>query len=341
LTQISVGNRIVRFKIPSIDRKFTVHEDLICRTSSLFKAQLQKNRKTIHEENNLEDCCVCQEDLDAKTKDITYCGTCGQNLHERCIEQWKQSSDKDKSPSCPMCRADWKNEPLLKNVSIDEQLDAEAVQMYLDWLYSGNLHIPSIISRRTDAFNLMLLKCWAVASAVDDESFERTVMFIFFKEAKAQFWDESVHWAFVEGGANEEICAFIIEVYMAHMEKGWFTKKGPKWPSDFVMALADKAMEGEKRKSYEQIKRERTRKLQRGNGMKGMDGESEVEANEPSSQTSYRTARAREYFGKLRESESLSFVPRDAENEHPSTSRPRMRGIAHSTKLRSDPPDLY
>jgi hypothetical protein len=169
-----------------------------------------------------------------------------------------------------MCRADWKNEPLLKNVSLEEQLDAKVVQMYLDWLYSSSLHIPFRISRWTDTFNLILLKCWAVASAVDDECFEHTVMNIFFEEAKAQFWEESVHWAFVDDGATEEIRAFIIEIYMAHMEKDWFTKKGPKWPSNFVMALADKTMEGVKKKSYEQFKRDWTRKLESVNGAKGI-----------------------------------------------------------------------
>jgi hypothetical protein len=195
-----------------------------------------------------------------------------------------------------MCRADWKNEPLLKNVSLEEQLDAEAVQMYLDWLYSGNLHIPSKISRRTDAFNLMLLKCWAVASAVDDEFFECTVMSIFFQGAKAQFWDESVHWAFVDGGANEEIKEFIIEVYMAHMTKDWFSKKGAKWPSEFVMALADRAFEGAKKKSYEQIKREWTKKLEGEQGVVPEETILSKDVLKAVRRTSYSTERANKSF---------------------------------------------
>jgi hypothetical protein len=86
LSPISTGSKIVRFKVSSLDRRFTVHEDLICLTSTLFKTALQKNRKPLHP-STLENCCVCQEALNPVTKDITYCVVCGQNVHEAFIEQ--------------------------------------------------------------------------------------------------------------------------------------------------------------------------------------------------------------------------------------------------------------
>jgi hypothetical protein len=188
------------------------------------------------------------------TSDVTFCGKCGQNVHEVCIEKWKQSQGKEGvgersvkgmgTGTCPMCRADWKNEPLLKSLDIKEELDAESVQIYLDWLYSGHLQIPASIDRKTDAFNVAVLKCWAVANAMQDETFKSMVVKMWFEEAEAQFWKDSVEWAFVEGNGDEEIKGFVVEVFMCFMETGWFVKEGKSWPDAFVRALADRALEG-------------------------------------------------------------------------------------------------
>jgi hypothetical protein len=206
-----------------------VHEDLICLTSTLFKQQLQKHRKLLPPSGTTDVCCVCYDDLDPTTKDIAYCVTCGKNIHELCIENWKRKSDQQRHdrppPTCPMCRATWKNEPLLKNLTISDDLDAAAVQMYLDWLYSTDLRIPARVDRATDAFNVALLKCWAVASAVQDDAFKGVVLAAFFTEAGAQFWRESIHWVFEDGYGNAEIRSFVIEVFMAFMEPGWFRQR--------------------------------------------------------------------------------------------------------------------
>jgi hypothetical protein len=154
-----------------------------------------------------------------------------------------------------MCRATWKNEPMLKGVRIAERLDAESVQCYLGWLYSSQLHIPTSIDRKSDAFNLALLKCWAVASAMEDASFKKEVLRTFFEDAKARLWRESVQWVFVEGWANEEIRGFVVEVFMAFVKLGWFKEQADMWPDEFVRVLADKALEGMERKmGYKDVK---------------------------------------------------------------------------------------
>jgi hypothetical protein len=177
-------------------------------------------------------------------------------------------------PTCPMCRAPWKNEPLLKSLHIPESLDAQAVQGYLDWLYSGTLRVAPGISRKSDSFNVALLKCWAVAGAVQDECFRNVVVGAFFGEARARFWSDSVHWTFVEGGANEEIKGFVVEVFMAYMKPGWFGEQGNRWPEEFVRVLADKALEGMVgRKGYPDVKRKWLRNL------RDADGEVEEEGS--------------------------------------------------------------
>jgi hypothetical protein len=133
-----------------------------------------------------------------------------------------------------MCRAPWKNGPLFKYLNVNEDLDAEAIHIYLDWMYSSMIRIPATFSGTTDAFNVILLKCWAVASAVQDNVFRDTIIHTFFIEAEARFWSSSVQWAFVEGNANAEIKDFVMEVFMAIVKPGWFKEEGKKWPSMFV-----------------------------------------------------------------------------------------------------------
>ncbi|KAF1843704.1 uncharacterized protein K460DRAFT_289503 [Cucurbitaria berberidis CBS 394.84] len=277
LGPISIGSKIVRFKIPNLDRRFTVHEDLICRTSTFFKTRLQKRRKIL---NDQDECCVCAEALNPHIKDLTFCIKCGQNVHETCIETWKRSfvhQGYDKPPpTCPMCRATWKNEPLLKYLGVEGDLDAEAVQAYLDWLYCSSLHIDKSVSRKTDAFNVALLKVWEVANAVEDETFKNEIIRTFFTEARACFWSDSVKWAFTQSKRSEEIKAFVIEVFMAYMEPGWFKKEAAKWPDVFTWELADVAMARGERKSFKELE-ERHCKAMGTQDEGGFSGESSCE----------------------------------------------------------------
>lgn len=262
-TQCSIGNKVVRFRIPNVDRRFTVHEDLVCRTSAFFKSRLQTNRKAL---TDTDECCVCAEGLNSTFKDITFCVECGQNVHESCIESWKRSpvhSGSEKpAPTCPMCRALWKNEPLLKYLSVEDDLDVDGVQGYLDWLYSGSLRIDRSISPKTDDFNLFLLKSWAVAAAVKDDDFTAEIIAMFFAEARARFWTASVTWAFVERKGNDDIRNFIILVFMVYVEPGWFKKEAARWLDAFVRELADVAMvTWGGRKTFEELKKEWLQKM--------------------------------------------------------------------------------
>lgn len=153
-----------------------------------------------------------------------------------------------------MCRAPWKNEPLLKHLNVDESLDAEAVQIYLNWMYSSTIRIPATFSPNSDAFNIMLLKCWMVALAVQDTAFRNAVIYTYFTEAGAIFGGRSVAWAFVQDNANMEIKDFVMEVFMTSVKPGWFKMNGGKWPDVFVRSLADRILEGGKRKNYHAIR---------------------------------------------------------------------------------------
>ncbi|KAH8727051.1 hypothetical protein GQ44DRAFT_565109, partial [Phaeosphaeriaceae sp. PMI808] len=243
----NLGKKILRFKVSGIERYFTVHEDLICRTSTFFKTQAQPNRRQLGQVRDGEPCFVCFEDLNPITKDITYCIRCGHNVHDNCIEEWKESARQSggfsTSPTCPMCRAKWKDDTSLKSLSIGQKLDPEAVQAYLDWLYSDTLYISNTIDSNSDTFNVTLLKCWAVANAAEDRTFRDTVISTFFTGASVRFWDESIQWAFVDYPGDEEIKSFVIECFMSFLVPGWFKEEAPKWSDVFVRELADAVLE--------------------------------------------------------------------------------------------------
>ncbi|EDU49262.1 hypothetical protein PtrSN002B_006840 [Pyrenophora tritici-repentis] len=265
LGPISTGSKIVQFRIPSLDRRFAVHEgtqtlssksqyphsltitprllDLICRTSSFFKSQVQNKRKPV---SPTDKCCFCLEALDPITSDISFCVQCGQNVHEVCMEDWRRSYYLDPNKEAPltylMCRASWTNDQLLSYLAVEKELDAEAVHIYLDWPYTSTLHIRSTLSRDTDAFNLVILKLWAVASAVEDTTFKAIVITTFFEQSRSVFTTESVKWAFVERKCDDEIRDFVLTVALTYLYPGWFRIWGDLWPDEYVRELADMAM---------------------------------------------------------------------------------------------------
>lgn len=106
--------------------------------------------------------------------------------------------DEHQLPTCPMCRANWKDEPLLRSIHVQENLDPVAVQGYVDWLYTRKVVISDDVLRTTDKFNVAVLKCWAVAAAMGDGAFGDELVRLWFEEAEARFWSESVKWVFVE-----------------------------------------------------------------------------------------------------------------------------------------------
>jgi hypothetical protein len=226
-------------------------------------------------------------------------------------------------PTCPMCRATWKNEPMLKEVRIEKRLDAESVQAYIAWLYSSHLTIPHTIDRKSDSFNLALLKCWAVASAMEDTCFKKVVLTTFFADAKARVWRESVHWAFVEGWADEEIRRFVVEVFMAFIKPGWFGEQADMWPDKFARVLADKALEGMERKmGYKDVRNKWLGKAKDTDEEVQEAGEEEeeetrlVETGDTDEEWHWDTCRSRDE------------VARTEEDELPRRKRPRRQHIA-------------
>lgn len=155
-----------------------------------------------------------------------------------------------------MCRANWKDDPLLRSIRIKEDLDVKAVQVYVDWLYTRKVGIREEVERTSDKFNVEVLKCWAVAAAMEDSTFRDEVVKMWFEEAGARFWRDSIKWAFVEDCGVKKIKDFILEVFLAFVEPGWFREESSRWPEVFVRELSEWLLVGGKRRGFEEIKME-------------------------------------------------------------------------------------
>jgi hypothetical protein len=170
LMQYSAG-LLVRIKVRNMHRHFTVHADLLCDTSKHFKKRLQERRKPVEGE-----CSICYEVLDPAVADITFCSAqCGQNMHQHCVDKWMKT--KDGAKTCAFCRTAWKmRRPSTVTLPSKVDLKSEAVQLYIDWLYSDIVRVDPDVAPESDDYNIQLLQAWAVAAAAQDTPFKNAII---------------------------------------------------------------------------------------------------------------------------------------------------------------------
>ncbi|KAG9192686.1 hypothetical protein G6011_11420 [Alternaria panax] len=163
--------RLITSKIRN-EGQFGVHEDLLCQHSKYFEDRLQKNRKTTDGV-----CSICYGPLlDPKSHEAATTVFCksgfGQNFHKNCMATWMTKS-RSKPVTCPMCRTPW-------NVNVEEVSNQDAVQTYVDWLYTGKA-FQDDIDRANEGFFMTLLKAWKVSDAVGDDDFRKDIIAKYFK----------------------------------------------------------------------------------------------------------------------------------------------------------------
>lgn len=110
----------------------------------------------------------------------------------------------------------------MERFKIEQQLDAHAVQVYLDWLYSGTVHIDTSVSRTNDDFNVVLLQCWGVSTAMEDEAFYDALIEEYFNDAGAHFWAKSIDYTFVAGKASDAMRDFFMDIFLTRVFDDWF-----------------------------------------------------------------------------------------------------------------------
>jgi hypothetical protein len=227
-----LGRKIVQFKTRNSDRHFSIHEDLLCANSEFFRQRFQKTRKAVEGE-----CSICHEDLDPRKDDVTFCSsTCGQNVHVKCIEQWNGIRP---IHTCPLCQRVWmpKSEPLVR---LDAELDIDAVQMYLEWLYTNCLSIPEDVSRNSEEICLFILKAWNVSEFMKDTNFRHALVAEYVSVTEVEegtyFWSESAEFAFGDNG-SEEMQQFVVDVFLTRVWTSWYDEWAHTFPNAFIHAV--------------------------------------------------------------------------------------------------------
>ncbi|KAI4927690.1 hypothetical protein J4E85_006202 [Alternaria conjuncta] len=130
--RVHFGRHMVDIFVGPDEHPFSVHQDLLCSSSSYFKEEVQSSRKVIEGE-----CSICTEGMSGHLP-ITYCGPCGQNFHTGCIQEWL-----DREEICPLCRTEWnyfEDEVGICETSLEE-CDPLSFDMYMQWLYTGTIPV--------------------------------------------------------------------------------------------------------------------------------------------------------------------------------------------------------
>ena len=164
-----LGRETVQFIIGQQQELFTVHTELIC-TSKYFRNIIQQRRKAIVEG---EECSICHEALDPGVKELIFCfKSCGTNFHRSCLDDWKWGGPKGPL-HCPMCRSLW-GKPQVAIYRL-LTLDAEAFEIYINWLYTTSISVPSHDHEFEVAFP-RLLKAFDLADKIHEPVFSKAIL---------------------------------------------------------------------------------------------------------------------------------------------------------------------
>lgn len=69
--------------------------------AKIFFDQSKVDDEKVIISENLEECCICLEDIKSSSY-LTKC--CKQNIHKDCLKKWcKKAFDKNELAACPVC----------------------------------------------------------------------------------------------------------------------------------------------------------------------------------------------------------------------------------------------
>ncbi len=149
-----------------------------------------------------------------------------------------------------MCRKGWekkKNGAML----VDENLCQDAVQLYIDWLYTGHLHMQKKSSEAEDDLYVHLLSAWKVSSVLKDRNFRYAIIAncvsLMKDNNNTGFWVDSIEYAFVCENINS-MRKFILDSFVTTTNGRVFGMWEADFPDPFVRALCVYMMRSKKRK---------------------------------------------------------------------------------------------
>jgi hypothetical protein len=167
-SSLRLGRETVQFSIGPQMELFTVHKELIC-SSEYFRNILQPRRRVIVDE---DECSICHEAFDPGVKELTHCvSSCGANFHRSCMDEWKRIGTRGPL-RCPMCRALW-NRPRVELHRL-LNIDAEAFEIYSNWLYKSSISVPSDDHTFEDTFH-RLMTALEFSVQIRERSFQKAI----------------------------------------------------------------------------------------------------------------------------------------------------------------------
>ncbi|KAF2122148.1 hypothetical protein BDV96DRAFT_594072 [Lophiotrema nucula] len=226
----ALGSTFVRLNADN--KVITVHEDLVCSSSPYLKARLQPNRKSLE-----QDCSICHVNIDALQYEIDYCKTCGENFHNACISKWFSRQN-----SCPYCRTAWKN--TLKYQDHKTWLSADELEIYVAWLYTGNVPAPDQDDMSRSDRDIRLIDAFMLAEEFEDVSFREAIileMKDLWQTNDSMIKEEGIQEIYDRAPASSILRQFVVDI--------WTTCCKPdldydSFPQQFIVDLMKALMKG-------------------------------------------------------------------------------------------------
>jgi hypothetical protein len=134
-----------------------------------------------------------------------------------------------------MCRCQWQCRKQ-KTLLLDNYLDETAIQMYNDWIYTGEIRIDEDLAPDREQSTVML-KAWTVATTLDDSGFQHAVI----AEMLARPFNLSrsyADYAFYESG-DEKMQQFIIDWFVMFIGPTFFEEQAADFPEELLAGLGE------------------------------------------------------------------------------------------------------
>jgi hypothetical protein len=195
-----------------------------------------------------DDCTICGDQLELGVLEITYCSFCGMNLHQTCLEKWEtELGSQHQTVTCPLCRMEW-NHPQNDHITRCPDLNAEALEVYHEFIYYHRISIGEDAFQDGDAqakfYNLseLLLCSFELGKKLEDRKYCNAVL-----EAWLESMDDMdcfpspglVAIAYEHSNDSDPIRSVLIDIFSNISDESWFTaEKRAEYPMEFTWDLA-------------------------------------------------------------------------------------------------------
>ncbi|KAF2827382.1 hypothetical protein CC86DRAFT_466168 [Ophiobolus disseminans] len=166
------GRQIARLTFGEDPRVFSIHADLLCANSTVFREHVQPRRRSIE-----GDCFICHTGVTLCHKELIYCDSCGSDYHYQYIEEWKLQTPVGEVTKCPLCRQEWLAQSDTYQYHFDKNSE-DSLEMYSEWLYQGHIAFKNDVEYEDegDGELYVLLCAHAFGHSIKDWKFCDTLL---------------------------------------------------------------------------------------------------------------------------------------------------------------------